>query len=103
MITLENGYKYGLDNFEGESFQEIQFIEKEEMPGGTLSTVNNGTTNEEVLMVLIDRLQFLNKKLPSRESSLALTKIEEALMWLEKRTQNRRNQGVEGTAKSHKS
>lgn len=99
MIILEKGHKYGLNNFEGEFFQEIQFIEKAEMPGGSLSTVKNGTTNEEVIMVLIDRMQFLNSKLPSRESSLAITKLEEALMWLNKRTENRKERGVEGTAK----
>lgn len=103
MVILEKGHKYGLDNFEGETFQEIQFIEKTEMPGGSLSTINNGTTNEEVLMVLIDRMQFLNAKLPSRETSLAVTKLEEALLWLNKRTENRKNQGVEGTANPHKS
>lgn len=43
-----------------------------------------GTTNEEVLRVLIHRLKFLNDqwmdgKFKSRENSIAITKLEEAL------------------------
>ncbi len=101
MGILEKGHKYALGYFEEtDTFQTIQFIQKEENPDGSLSTVNNGTTNEEVLMVLIDRLQFLGSKLPSRENSLAITKLEEALMWLNKRTENRKERGVEGTNKA---
>ena len=62
-----------------------------------LVTINDGTTNEEVLEVLINRLQVLSAKLPSRETSIAITKLEEALMWLNKRTNDRLKRGVEGT------
>lgn len=86
-----------MDAFEGTNPQIIQFIQKSEDLNGELKTDFDGTTNEEVLKVLIDRLQFLNAKLPSRESSLAITKIQEALMWLEKRTADRQVRGVEGT------
>lgn len=62
----------------------------------------DGTTNEEVLRALIHRLNFLNKewmggKFACRENSLAITKLEEALMWLEKRTSDRVTREVEGT------
>ena len=33
-----------------------------------------------------------------RENSLALTKLEEAQMWLKRRTENRTARGVEGTS-----
>lgn len=59
-----------------------------------------GTTNEAVIEVLIDRLNFLNKIFPCRENSLAITKLEEALMWLEKRTADRIERGVEGTCEA---
>jgi len=55
-----------------------------------------GVTNVEVIEVLIDRIIFLNSISPCRENSLAITKLEEALMWLNKRTQNRIERGVEG-------
>ena len=57
---------------------------------------HNGTTNEAVLACLIHRLQFLNGKFPCRENSIAITKMQEALMWLDKRTEDRKARGVEG-------
>jgi hypothetical protein len=57
---------------------------------------HNGTTNEAVLSVLIHRLKFLNGKFPCRENALAITKLEEAKLWLDERTRNRVARGVEG-------
>lgn len=57
----------------------------------------NGCTNESLLAIVIDRLQcFATGPFPSRETSLALTKCEEALLWLQHRTRNRQERGVEG-------
>lgn len=100
MKVVKEGYTYEVSNFDNkESSQTIQFIQKETPPNaelGTLVTVKDGTTNEEVLEVVIHRLKTLNKKIPSRQTSLAITKLEEALMWLENRTKERKNRGVEG-------
>lgn len=63
----------------------------------------NGVTNEAVIEALIDRMGKLQKTLPCRENALAITKLDESLMWLERRTQNRKDQGVEGTPKPHAS
>lgn len=96
------GHRYELANFENKEAkgQEIQFIQKEPVSTGLgeLKTVNDGTTNEEVLEMLIDRCGHLHKKFPSRETALAITKMEEALLWLEKRTNDRKKRGVEGKA-----
>jgi hypothetical protein len=101
MKVLRNHHRYELDNFDGGEPQIIQFIEKEPKQGGApgeLQTINNGTTNEEVLRVLIDRLKGMGAKFPSRENSIAITKLDEALLWLEKRTADRKARGVEGKA-----
>jgi hypothetical protein len=58
---------------------------------------HNGTTNEAVLAAVTHRLKYLNGKFPCRENALAITKLEEALMWLEARTKNRVVRGVGGT------
>lgn len=103
MKTITPGHLYELENFENKSApgQRLQFIEKAPRPDGSgFSTVNDGTTNEEVLKVLIDRLKTLGAKLPSKENAMAVTKCEEALMWLEKRTADRTARGVEGTPKA---
>lgn len=98
MKVLTEGHKYELASFEGGEPQVLQFIEKVPVAEGSteLRTVNDGTTNEEVLAVLLDRLNTLNKKFPCRENALAITKCEEALMWLNRRTANRVARGVEG-------
>lgn len=100
MKTLRSHHRYELDNFENKEAvgQVIQFIEKEPIEAGKpeLKTINDGTTNEEVLKMLIDRMVGLGSKFPCRENSIAITKLEEALMWLNKRTENRIARGVEG-------
>jgi len=58
----------------------------------------NGVMNEDLIAMIICRLEgFQNSEFNCRENALALTKLEEALMWLRKRTQGRENRGVEGT------
>jgi hypothetical protein len=95
------GHAYELDNLENKKKpgQRIQFIHKEPITpyGTTLETVNDGTTNEEVLEMLIDRMNFLQRRFPCRENAIAITHLEEALMWLEKRTRDRVKRQVEGT------
>lgn len=57
----------------------------------------NGITNEALLAVLAHRIKYLNDKHPCRENAIAITKVEEALHWLEARTKDRIDRGVEGT------
>lgn len=58
----------------------------------------NGCQNEDLIAIVIDRLQSFQKgKFNCRENALAITKLEEALMWLNKRTNDRIARGVEGT------
>lgn len=101
LIVPENeGHEYSVQNFDNKSvFTTISFIKKEPVSEGSteMKVVQDGTTNEELIEVLIHRCNFLGSKFPSRENSLAITKLEEALMWLNKRTADRIKRGVEGT------
>lgn len=100
MKVIRKGHLYQLDSFNfGKPSQAIQFIEKIPV-GELLGTVNDGTTNEEVLAVLIDRMKYLQDKFPCRENAIVITKLEESLMWLEKRTSDRVSRGVEGSHKA---
>lgn len=59
----------------------------------------NGCQNEDLLAIVIDRLQgFQSGNFSCRENAIALTKCQEALMWLEKRTADRVARNVEGTS-----
>jgi hypothetical protein len=58
----------------------------------------NGVHNEDLIAIVIDRLQgFQSGKFSCRENALALTKLEEAMHWLNHRTNRRIEAGVEGT------
>jgi len=58
----------------------------------------NGISNESLLAVVEHRLQgFQSGEYACRENALALTKLQEAMMWLHNRTRARFIRGVEGT------
>lgn len=114
--VLTPGHRYELENFEDKdaSGQVIQFIEKKtvtqmrldgQMPpdnllGGDmldeLVTINDGTTNEEVIKALIDRLLYLDSKFPCIENTQTIINLKQALFWQNERTRGRQARGVEG-------
>ena len=60
--------------------------------------VPNGLSIESLLAVCEDRLiGFQGGQFACRENAIALTKLQEAMMWLQKRTRDRMARGVEGT------
>lgn len=58
----------------------------------------NGCQVGTLIHAAYEIIAGLNKQFPCRENSLALTKLEEALMWLQARTKNRERRGVEGSS-----
>lgn len=61
----------------------------------------NGAILEDVIATCCDRLEFFQgSKFNCRENALALTKLQEALHWLNHRTVERRRRGVEGSYKA---
>jgi hypothetical protein len=110
MQVVTPGHKYVLANLENPgSGQTIQFIHKEVeqskiktregAPAAPpkFTTVSDGTTNEEVLAMMLNRLQVLHNKLPSMHTVLAAHHVELALHLLNQRTLERKARGVEGT------
>jgi len=79
------------------SYYRIQFQE-----GPVRQMGINGTQANEVLTAIGAYLYACNSQLPCRETSLAITKIEEAVFWLNERTRKRLEQNVEGTNEAHK-
>lgn len=58
----------------------------------------NGAMNEDLIAIVIDRLEaFQQSPYKCRENAIAITKLEEALLWLNYRTSKREARGVEGT------
>ena len=68
--------------------------------GAILESGINGCHNEDLIAIVIHRLQgFQDGKFKCRENAIAITKLEEALQWLNYRTTSRQKRGVEGTHK----
>jgi hypothetical protein len=60
--------------------------------------IPNGAFVETVIAAAKQRIEYYNStKFRCRENSLAITKLEEALHWLNARTNRREVQGIEGT------
>jgi hypothetical protein len=63
----------------------------------------NGAFVEGIIAAAIDRMNFYQEasggKFKCRENALAITKLEEALLWLQKRTMDREEREVEGLHK----
>lgn len=98
MITIVKGYSYGLYNYVvGSEDQKLQFVHKvpSALDPTQLDTIN-GTTNEEVLMAMIDHCEFLYNKFPSTETLGAIYHMKAALDLLLARTRDRIARGVEG-------
>lgn len=102
MSTIHNEFKHDENGNPtgGQSLARGVQINWQDGPLGTGANrvEPNGAFVEEVIQVAIDRLAFFNEsKFRSRENSLAITKLEEALHWLNHRTARREQSGIEGT------
>ena len=84
--------EYGMGDEYTESINDKQTLD---IKFATLD--EDGTTVEDLIAVAIGKLSMYNKEVPSRETSLAITKLEEALLWLHYRTVDRTQRSVEGT------
>ena len=85
----------GLENLDEKSeLTEIHFQE------GPIKEVGiNGVCNEDLIAMVIARLEgFQDSPYRCRDNEKAIEKLEEAMMWLGKRTRGRINRGVEGTS-----
>ena len=66
--------------------------------GPVKETDINGVFMPDLIGMIICRLEhFQRSEYACRENALAITKLEESLMWLRKRTNDREARGVEGT------
>lgn len=66
--------------------------------GPILESGMNGCCNEDLINIVLARLEgFQASPYSCRENAIAITKLEEALLWLHRRTNKRKARGVEGT------
>lgn len=60
----------------------------------------NGCQLTDMIAVAKHMIEELNKKFPCRENAMTITKLDESLMWQEKRTKDRLARNVEGTSQA---
>lgn len=101
-VAFNANHKYEVRQtpLEGATISENEIYAKVNFQKGPIKENGvNGCYNEDLIAIVIDRLQCLNQgDFACRENSIAITKLEEALLWLNKRTQDRIARNVEGTS-----
>lgn len=109
--TVEQGTHYQIPVYEvvdGKGIEEtgelldIKFVRGSKLKDEDVEK-RTGTLHEHLLSVMIEDLKFKNGLVPSRETSLVITHLQEAQHWLEERTNAREAAGVLGTYKPHQS
>ena len=109
LITYDNTEVYHEDIFIYNASNYFEVIPGNPEITGPVCTVNfqrgpikeygvNGAFNEDLIAMVLCRLEHFQKtEFSCRENAVAITKLEEALMWLRKRTLNRMKRGVLNT------
>jgi hypothetical protein len=85
--------KHPADDYQGAiPFADIRF-----QNGPIRESGVNGCHQEDLIAIVIDRLRsFQDGPFPCRENAIAITKLEEAMHWLNHRTSDRTRRNVEG-------
>jgi hypothetical protein len=90
-VVIDPGHLYGLA-----AKQKLFFMKSHEG-----EQVYPGTTNEEILEVLLDRTTYLNEQFPCTENEIAILGMQIALKAFNQRTKARIAQGVQTKDVAH--
>lgn len=92
MKVIAPGHEYDLLSHDRKNVVgTLQFMQKK--AGAVLK---RGTTTEQVIEVLIDRLEHLETLVPCKQNLSAIKSLKAALKSLEERSADRAKRGVEG-------
>ena len=106
-IINEQGTHYSLPCYkviEGQgigvtaNYVELKFVRGSKLKGEVVEK-REGTLHEHLLAAMIHDLEYKNSLVPSKEGSLVITKLQEALGWLRQRQIDRIKRDVVGTYK----
>lgn len=104
---IEEGHEYELPVYEvveGKGLQQVdgvhtvQFVRGSKDPNDKDSK-RVGTLHEHLLAMMISDLQYKNSEVPSRETNLAITNLQQAYHWMVQRQVERSKRNVQGTYK----
>jgi len=77
---------------------EIRFVRGSKLGSDNVEP-KSGTLHEHLIAMMIYDLKFKNNLVPSKETSMVITKLEEALMWQQRRSIDRAKREVQETYK----
>lgn len=103
LITLKEGATYGLpayqvteNGLEDSGTFEVPFVKGNKEDESIFR--QNGILTESLIQCAKQFMESVNVgDLACRENSMAITKLDEALMWINKRAEDRKLRGVQGT------
>ena len=103
VVEIRNSHKFRITNPDAPQAVPAAPYASIKFQTGPIQEVGiNGCSIEDVIDVLVARLEGFQKgPFKCRENALAITKMEEAKLWLLYRTQKRQGQGVEGKNLPH--
>jgi hypothetical protein len=89
MKALDKGHLYEISSYDGYLRQEIRFMKREGVgyPGNFGKYA--GTNCQELLRVLIDRIQYLDNQIECKENKKIIKKLSKSLLLLETRALKR--------------
>lgn len=91
-------YEVGKNGIEDAGISLIEFCKGNKDDAESFN--QKGVFSQSLLEVVRRYLTSVNQgELATRETSMAITKIDEALMWLNKRAEDRKARGVQGSYK----
>lgn len=78
----------------------VEFVKGSKVEGENINPKVDGVLVEQLIAVCVDHLKTVNVgELATRETSIAIIKLEESLLWLLKRELDRKRAGTLGTYK----
>jgi len=89
------------NNYRITNSKTTQYLSTLHFQEGAIKEVGvNGIFMEDLINICVDRLEHYQKSdFACRENAIAITHLETALLWLNKRTNDRIKRGVQGTYK----
>lgn len=98
-VLFDDNYELAPNRFEVRKSENDELLNIVKFQNGAIKETGvNGVMGEDLIAMVIRRLEcFQQTQFKCRENAVAITKLEEALMWLRKRTNGRELKGIEGT------
>ena len=96
MKVLDSGHRYSLASLDGDFSQVLQFVKRNDPPEKYPGNANAypGTTCQEVLRALLERVRYLRGQIPCVEDDLIISSLQNALFLFELRANRAKGRSI---------